>query len=51
MLALFTAEDVLSVASQYEVDQSDMLESFLCELLDVKVDKLYELIEEAVDED
>lgn len=51
MLCLFTAEDVLSVASQYEVDQSDVLETFLCELLDVKVDKLYELIDEAVNEE
>ena len=39
-----TEDDVIRVAKEFDVDQSDLLETFLCELLGVSVDKLYELM-------
>ena len=50
MLELFSAKDVLAVASQYDVDQSDALESFLCELLNINADELYEQIDKVISE-
>jgi len=41
--------EILSVAREFEVNQSDMLETFLCELLNVSPYELYELLEEKGD--
>lgn len=40
-----TRSDILELAKQYNIDQSDMLETFICELLDIKPDELYAKIE------
>ena len=45
MYRVFSRREVLEIASHYEVDQSDLLETFLCELLNVNPDTLYELLE------
>lgn len=37
--------DVLNVARMYEVDQYDILETFLCDLLNISPDKLYIVLE------
>lgn len=43
----FSCEDILKIARLYDVDQSDMLETFLCELLNISEDELYEQLAEA----
>lgn len=42
---MFNSKDVLNLAKQYDVDQSDLLETFICELLDIKPDELYAKIQ------
>lgn len=44
-------EDVLNIARGYEVDQYDILETFLCDLLNVSSDRLYEILEQETDEE
>ncbi len=34
--------DVIELAKRYEVDQCDTLESFICDLLNISSEKLYE---------
>lgn len=46
MIKTIDAADVIGLATHYEVDQSDMLESFICELLNITPDELYKLMEE-----
>ena len=38
----FSTEDIIQTAKNFDVDQSQLLESFLCELLDISPDALYE---------
>lgn len=40
------SEDIIQLAKSYAVEQSDMLETFLCELLDISETELYELLGE-----
>ena len=37
-----SVDEIVNVAKNYDVDQSDMLETFLCELLNVTPTELYE---------
>ena len=39
-------DEIIRLAKTYEVDQSDMLETFLCELLNISVTELYERLGE-----
>lgn len=39
-------DEIIALAKNYEVDQSDMLETFLCELLNITITELYERIAE-----
>ena len=39
------AIDVIELAREFEVDQFDILETFICELLDISPDKLYEMVD------
>lgn len=41
-------DTILNVAAHYPVDQSDMMETFLCELLGVDANTLYGMMETAV---
>ena len=41
-----SVDEIIRLAQSYEVDQSDMLETFLCELLNVTPTELYERIGE-----
>lgn len=38
---VISGKNVIEVASRYRVDQNDILESFICELLDIKAEELY----------
>jgi len=38
--------DIIDLAREYNVDQYDILESFLCELLGVKPDELYMILDD-----
>ena len=42
----FTYEEAIKLAKEFEVDQSDMLETFLCELLNITPTELYERLGE-----
>ena len=48
MQTVYTRECILDYAKAFEVDQSDILETFLCSLLGVTADKLYEMLEDRV---
>ena len=39
-----SVDEIVNVAKNYDVDQSDMLETFLCELLNITPTELYERI-------
>ena len=41
-----SVDDVVKLAKLYEVDQSDMLETFLCDLLNITPTELYERMSE-----
>lgn len=41
-----SVDEVITLAKNYEVDQSDMLETFLCELLNITTTELYERMAE-----
>ena len=41
-----SVDEIIKIARSYDVDQSDMLETFLCELLNVTPTELYERIGE-----
>ena len=41
-------EEIINIAKNYQVDQSDDLESFLCELLGVNCIELYKILESEV---
>ena len=41
-----SVDEIIKIAKTYDVDQSDMLETFLCELLNVTPTELYERIGE-----
>lgn len=45
MKGLIDVTEVIDLAKEFEVDQSDMLETFICNLIDVEPDELYELLE------
>lgn len=40
------ATDIIELAKEFEVDQFDILETFICELLNISPDRLYEIIDE-----
>ena len=42
MYKIYTAKDIIEIAKQFNVDQNDALETFICELLDISPDLLYE---------
>lgn len=44
-----TNNELLDIARGYRVDQSDDLESFLCEALEVNSEELYEKLEQTSD--
>ena len=46
MVDTVESTDAIRLAVDYEVDDCDTLESFLCDLLDVSVNQLYELVDE-----
>ena len=39
------ATDIIELAKEFEVDQFDILETFICELLNISPDRLYEIID------
>jgi len=39
-------QDIVNLAREYEVNQSDLLETFLCDLLGVSADRLYEILDD-----
>ena len=45
MKGLIDVTEVIDLAKEFEVDQSDMLETFICSLIEVEPDELYELLE------
>lgn len=42
---VINATDVIELAKEFEVDQFDILETFICELLNISPDRLYEIID------
>lgn len=47
---IIDSDDVIELARQFEVDQYDILETFVCDLLDISPDRLYEILEGEYDE-
>ena len=41
-----SVDEIIVLAKNYEIDQSDMLETFLCKLLNITPTELYERISE-----
>ena len=42
----FSYDEVVKLAKEFDVDQSDLLETFLCELLNITPTELYERMAE-----
>lgn len=45
-MKIIDTNDVIVLARKFDVDQNQVLESFLCELLGVSEDKLYEVLKD-----
>lgn len=45
MNEIIEATDVIELAGEFEVDQFDILEGFVCELLNISPDRLYEILD------
>lgn len=45
MLEGISANEVIELAREFHVDQSDTLERFICELLQIDVNDLYEYLD------